>query len=325
MAEVTTSIRAIDVEEIDTVIVEIKEEANGIRSLRLAPADGDTMPEWTPGAHIDLILNPELERQYSLCGDPLNRSTWQVAVLREPTSRGGSEWVHDKLKIGDRLRVRGPRNNFELVEADEYIFIAGGIGITPIIPMIAQCEATGKPWRLEYGGRSESSMAFREVLGSHTSKVTFWPQDLNGIIDLDTLLRTPLENVAVYCCGPGVLLDAVEERCVNWPKGSLHLERFRPKAGALDGVNTAFEIELEESDMILTVGADESIVDVLEAAGIHVPTSCREGTCGTCETVVLEGTPDHRDSYLTEQEKESDEVMMVCCSRAKCSRLVLDL
>lgn len=321
----TTKTHGSSVTEIDTVIAEINEEANGIRSLRLASADGEKMPEWTPGAHIDLVLNADLERQYSLCGDPSDLRTWQVAVLREPTSRGGSEWVHDKLSVGDRLLVRGPRNNFELVDADEYIFIAGGIGITPILPMVAKCEEMNRPWRLVYGGRSESSMAFREILGTHDSKVTFWPQDLNGIIDLDTLLGVPLENVAVYCCGPGVLLDAVEERCEGWPAGSLHLERFRPKAGALEGINTAFEVELDFSDMVLTVGPDESIVDVLEAAGVHVPTSCREGTCGTCETVVLDGTPDHRDSFLTDQEKESNEVMMVCCSRAKCNRLVLDL
>jgi len=314
-----------DVTELEAIIVNITNEAHGVRSLELASADGDKMPQWEPGAHIDLLLSPDLERQYSLCGDPDDNSTWRVAVLREPESRGGSEWVHERLAVGDRIRVRGPRNNFHLVEETEYLFIAGGIGITPILPMIARCEANGVPWRLVYGGRAESSMAFADVLAVHGSKVTFWPQDSCGIIDLETLLGTPRENVGVYCCGPGVLLDAVEERCQSWPAGSLHLERFRPKAGALDGENTSFEVELEETGIVVSVGADESIVDALETAGVHVPTSCREGTCGTCETVVLDGTPDHRDSYLTEQEKQSNEVMMLCCSRAKCSRLVLDL
>jgi ferredoxin-NADP reductase len=314
-----------DVTEFDASIVSIVNEAHGVRSLELAPVDGDKMPQWEPGAHVDLILSPELERQYSLCGDPDDLRTWRVAVLREPESRGGSEWVHDKLEVGDQIRVRGPRNNFPLIAADEYLFIAGGIGITPILPMIARCETNGTPWRLVYGGRAESSMAFTDHLGGYGDKVTLWPQDRCGIIDLDALLGEARQNVAVYCCGPGVLLDAVEAECAHWENGALHLERFRPKAGALDGENTAFEVELEESGIVLTVGAEESIVDALEAAGVHVPTSCREGTCGTCETVVLDGIPDHRDSYLTDEEKESNEVMMPCCSRAKCDRLVLDL
>lgn len=313
-----------DVEEFDTIITNISEEADGVRSLELIPAEGDRMPRWQPGAHIDLLLSPELERQYSLCGDP-DDDRWQIAVLREPQSRGGSEWVHDQLTVGDRLRVRGPRNNFQLVEENEYLFIAGGIGITPLLPMIARCENNGAPWRLIYGGRAEPSMAFAEVLAKHGDKVTLWPQDRFGIIDLEMLLGVPRENVAVYCCGPGVLLDAVEEKCQAWPTGSLHIERFRPKAGAMAGKNTAFEVELDESGLVVQVGEDESIVEALETSGIHVPTSCREGTCGTCETVVLDGTPDHRDSYLTEEEKESNEVMTLCCSRAKCGRLVLDL
>ena len=152
-----------------------------------------------------------------------------------------------------------------------------------------------------------------------------WPQDSHGIIDLDALLGESKDTVAVYCCGPGALLDAVEQRCATWPADALHIERFRPKAGALDGVNEAFDIELDSTGAVLTVGPTQSIVDVLEAANIQVPTSCREGTCGTCETVLFEGTPDHRDSYLTEQEKQSGEVIMICCSRAKSGRLVLDL
>lgn len=311
--------------ELDVTVVAIDEVADGIRALELARQDGHEMPDWTPGAHIDLLLAPNLERQYSLCGDHSDRRTLRVAVLREPQSRGGSQWVHDKLSSGDTLRIRGPRNNFALVEAEEYIFIAGGIGITPILPMIAECEARGKKWTLTYGGRSRSSMGFTDIAESYHPRVTLWPQDQNGLIDLPALLRTPRAGAVVYCCGPGVLLDAVEEACNHWPEGALHLERFRPKAGALDGVNTSFEIELDQTGTVLTVGENESIVDVLEKAGVDVPTSCREGTCGTCETVVFEGTPDHRDSFLTEQEKQSNEVMMLCCSRAKSARLVLDL
>ncbi|MET8206207.1 PDR/VanB family oxidoreductase [Streptomyces sp. NPDC005373] len=311
--------------ETATVVSDIVTEANGVVSLSLTAADGGTLPAWEPGAHIDLLLSPGLERQYSLCGDPSDVGTWRVAVLREPESRGGSQFVHEKLAVGDQLTCRGPRNNFALTEADACVFVAGGIGITPIIPMVAACEAAGRPWHLVYGGRGLDSMAFKRQLARYGDKVTFWPQDTKGLIDLDALLGEAQDGTAVYCCGPGPLLDAVQAKCAHWPEGALHVERFRPKAGALDGENRPFQVVLDHSGMELTVPADRSLVDVIEEAGVHVPTSCREGTCGTCETVVLEGTPDHRDSFLTPQEKESGEIMMVCCSRAISDRLVLDL
>jgi ferredoxin-NADP reductase len=312
--------------EVNAVVVDIVNEAEGIVSLEFAPVTG-IFPEWQPGAHIDLNLNADLVRQYSLCSDPRDRHRWRVSILREPQSRGGSEWVHDRVSVGDQIVLGGPRNNFELKKHREYLFIAGGIGITPILPMIAQCEEQGLPWRLVYGGRSEASMAFTAELAKYGDKVTFWPQDQRGLIDLPNLLKEPSTDLAVYCCGPGVLLDAVESHCDKWPAGSgtLHLERFRPKAGALEGQNTEFEIELDSTGAVLTVPADKSIAETLEAAGIHVPTSCREGTCGTCETVVFEGTPDHRDSYLSPEEKASNELIMLCCSRSCSKRLVLDI
>jgi ferredoxin-NADP reductase len=321
----TTDTRRHTPTEFDVLISDIVVEADGVRSLLMTPVAGETLPPWDPGAHVDLLLSQDLERQYSLCGNVGDRYTWRVAVLREPDSRGGSHWVHDRINVGDRVRVRGPRNNFALVDRDEYLFIAGGIGITPLLPMIARCEARGLPWKLVYGGRTMASMAFLDSLTAYGDKVTVWPQDSRGIIDLDALLGEPKDTVAVYCCGPGALLDAVEQRCATWPADALHIERFRPKAGALDGVNEAFDIELDSTGAVLTVGPTQSIVDVLEEANIEVPTSCREGTCGTCETVLFEGIPDHRDSYLTDQEKESNEVIMICCSRAKSGRLVLDL
>ncbi|WP_243770307.1 PDR/VanB family oxidoreductase [Amycolatopsis acidicola] len=308
--------------EITAVVAAIEPEADGIVSLRLEPAAGEKMPAWEPGAHVDLILGADLERQYSLCGDPGELSHWRLGVLREPESRGGSSYVHETLAVGDRVACRGPRNNFALVEADKYLFIAGGIGITPILPMIAACEDAGKPWRLYYGGRRESSMAFRGELARYGGRVAFLPQDTHGLLDLATILGTPGPGTAVYCCGPGALLDAVEERC---PAGVLHLERFRPKEGALAGVNVAFEVELEASGITLTVGADQTLAEAIEAAGVDLPTSCREGTCGTCETYVLEGEPEHRDSYLGAEEQASGEVIMPCCSRSRSPRLVLDL
>jgi ferredoxin-NADP reductase len=224
------------------------------------------------------------------------------------------------------VRVRGPRNHFTLVDAPRYLFLAGGIGITPILPMVAAAEAAGADWRLVYGGRTRASMAFRDRLEErHPGRVDVRPQDETGLLDLASLLDEPAEGTAVYCCGPEPLLAAVEERCAAWPAGALHLERFAPKAGADDGPREAFEVELAQSGTTLTVPADRSILEVVEEAGVGILSSCREGTCGTCETGVLEGVPDHRDSVLTSEEQAENDAMMICVSRSCSARLVLDL
>ncbi|MBU8817583.1 PDR/VanB family oxidoreductase [Mycolicibacterium goodii] len=311
--------------EIELLVDQIVTEAHGVISIDLVSPTGALVPRWEPGAHIDVMISSELERQYSLCGDPDDEKRLRVAVLREPESRGGSQWIHEELTVGDTLRIRGPRNNFGLVDAEEYLFIAGGIGITPILPMIATCEARNAPWRLVYGGRQADSMAFTEELKRYGDRVDTWPQDQRGIIDLAGVLGDPKAGVAIYCCGPGPLLDAVEQATNGWPAGALHLERFRPKEGALDGADEPFDIVLESSNLTLRVESGQSILEVCKAAGVHIPTSCGEGTCGSCETGVLEGVPDHRDSYLTAQEQESNEVLMACCARAKTPSLVLDL
>ncbi|NKE63063.1 oxidoreductase [Lentzea sp. PSKA42] len=298
--------------------------ADGVVLLTLRHPDGDPLPAWTPGAHVDLVLADDLVRQYSLCGDPRDDSVFQVAVLREPDGRGGSQHVHDVLAAGQLVEVHGPRNHFELVEAKRYLFVAGGIGITPILPMIAQVEAMGHDWRLVYGGRTRSSMAFRDEL-ERLGDVEIRPQDEYGLLDLEALLGEPAEGTAVYCCGPEGLLAAVEERCAAWPTGTLHVERFAPKPGAAQGQRHEFEIELSQTGTVLRVPADQSVLEVVERAGVPVLSSCQEGTCGTCETVVLAGTPDHRDSVLTAEERESGEVMMICVSRSCSPRLVLDL
>ncbi|KOS57624.1 ferredoxin [Rhodococcus rhodochrous KG-21] len=312
--------------EVDTIVESIEPVAEGVVAVSLIAPSGDELPVWLPGAHLDLLLAPDLERQYSLCGDPADRARWRVAVLHEPTSRGGSEWVHTRLAVGDRLRVRGPRSNFPLVyDVDSYIMIAGGIGITPLLPMVRELNEIGADWQLIYGGRRRASMAFLDELDAYSDRVTVWPEDENGLLPLDNLLSRPRSDTAIYACGPEPLLAAIEERCVTWPAGTLHLERFSPRPGALSGKTNAFEVVLANSGETVDVAPDESIVEALEVAGFDVPTSCREGTCGTCETVVLEGTPDHRDSFLSPEEREAGEVMMICCSRSLTSRLVLDL
>jgi ferredoxin-NADP reductase len=299
--------------------------ADGVVSLELADPAGAALPAWEPGAHVDLMLGPELERQYSLCGEPADRTRWRIAVLLEAAGRGGSAYVHGRLAVGDRVRVGGPRNHFPLTEAEEYLFVAGGIGVTPLLPMIRQVARAGMPWRLVYGGRSASSMAFAAELTADGAPVELWPQDERGLIDLDGLLATPRPGVHVYCCGPEPLLAAVEERMAAWPPHSLKIERFAPKAGVLGGESTSFTVRLDYSELEVTVGAGQSIVAAVEAAGVEVMTSCREGTCGTCETAVISGIPDHRDSVLSDEEHATNEVMMICCSRSLSPLLVLDL
>jgi ferredoxin-NADP reductase len=300
--------------------------AEGVVVLDLVDPDGGQLPAWTPGAHVDLVLSDGLVRQYSLCGDPADRSAWRVAVLREPAGRGGSAHVHEKLAEGDAVAVRGPRNHFELVPSPAYLFIAGGIGITPILPMIRQAQSDGVAWELHYGGRSRRSMAFLEALEDATGgRITLHPQDEVGLIDLERILGTPRPGTLVYSCGPEPLLNAVEQRCAGWPAGSLHVERFTPKDVGEPVLAGAFEVELATSGLTLTVPPGKSILEVVEDAGVAVLSSCQEGTCGTCETPVLSGEVDHRDSLLTPEEQAANDTMFICVSRAACPKLVLEL
>ncbi len=300
------------------------EGAEGVVVLELTDPTGAALPAWTPGAHIDLRLTDELVRQYSLCGDPADQGTWRIGVLREPAGRGGSAHVHDQLTEGSDVDVRGPRNHFELVPSPRYVFIAGGIGITPVLPMTAAARAAGADWELHYGGRSRRSMAFLTEL-AEAATVTVHPQDEVGLLDLDALLGTPRADTAVYCCGPEPLLAAVEERCAAWPVGALHVERFAPKQVGEPVRADSFEVELAVSGTTITVTPGQSVLEAVEAAGVSVLSSCQEGTCGTCETTVLAGEVDHRDSLLTPQEQAANDTMFICVSRAACPRLVLEL
>ncbi|WP_372660265.1 PDR/VanB family oxidoreductase [Amycolatopsis kentuckyensis] len=304
-----------------TVVLAAKERlAEGVVRLTLRAPDGGPLPAWEPGAHLDLVLGPDLVRQYSLCGDPADRSVLQVAVLREPAGRGGSAHVHERLRNGETLRVRGPRNHFALEPAPHYLFVAGGIGITPLVPMLATAEAAGARWRLLYGGRTRASMAFAaELRDRYGDRVELVPQDERGLLDLDAALAAE-PGAAVYCCGPEPLLAAMEVRCAP---GTLHVERFTAKADT--EAKTAFEVELAQSGRTLSVPPDRSVLEVVEESGVPVLSSCREGTCGTCETGVLAGVPDHRDAVLTPAEQEAGDVMMICVSRCAGPRLVLDL
>lgn len=302
--------------------------AEGVALLELVHPRDEDLPGWEPGAHIDLMLEDGLTRQYSLCGDPTESSVWRVGVLLDPNSRGGSRFVHDKLHEGTTVRVRGPRNHFPLVDAHRYRFIAGGIGITPIAAMLESAQRDGLEWTLLYGGRTKASMAFADQLAErYPDRVTVWPQDERGLLDLQTLLKEPDDSTLVYCCGPEPLLNAVEENCAGWPQGALHIERFAAKTVAAEDQRSQERIEVvcQRSGITVEVGPDKSILDALEEADVPIMASCYEGVCGTCEARVLEGTPDHRDSLLSEAEKAAGEVMLVCVSRSQSERLVLDL
>ncbi len=310
---------------LELVVTSWKRVAEDVVELELSRPDGGALPPWSPGAHIDLVPAPGTVRQYSLCGDPATADRYRVAVLRQVDGRGGSRLVHDVVVAGSAITVSEPRNHFALDTAPGYVFVAGGIGITPMLPMIRHAVASGTPWRLHYGGRSLATMAYLDELGQLDptgSAVEIVPQDRSGPLDLDRILATVPPGHLVYGCGPTGLLDALEQRVAAT---SLRVERFAPRTDVDYGPDLGFDVRLHSTGQQLRVEPGCSLLDVLRDAGADVLASCEEGTCGTCETPVLEGVPDHRDSLLTDAERAACDRMMVCVSRARTDLLVLDL
>jgi ferredoxin-NADP reductase len=300
--------------------------AQGVLSLELRAVDGSLLPDWTPGAHIEIELAEGIVRQYSLCSSPNKNESWRIAVLREPASRGGSKLIHESIRPGHVVSARGPRNNFALVDADRYLFVAGGIGITPILPMVQDVAKRRTPWTLVYGGRTLKSMAFVDELSEIPGgDLHIVPEDEYGLLDLDHFLGDPCADTAVYCCGPGPLIDAVEHRCNSWPPGALHLERFTPREVSSSSPDGEFDVQLAQSGKCLRVSADRTLLEVLEDAGYEIDNSCRAGICGTCELGVADGIPEHNDDVLTDVERESNQVILPCVSRSKSAVLVLEL
>lgn len=282
--------------------------AEGVVQLRL---EGRDLPGWEPGAHIDLVLPSGLVRQYSLCGDPADTSSYTVATRLVEDGRGGSREVHEQVWVGAELEVRGPRNRFPLVAAPAYVFVAGGIGITPVLPML-QALPEGVDWRLLYAGRTRESMPFlAEIEEFGADRVTV----VAGLPDLERELADVPEGAVVYCCGPEGLMAAVEERFPD-----VRLERFAPRASA---EGDAFELELRRSGRTLTVPADSTVLAAVRAELPNTLYSCEQGFCGTCQQRVLEGEVEHRDELLTDAERADS--MLICVSRARSVRLVLDL
>jgi ferredoxin-NADP reductase len=298
--------------------------------LELESASGEVLPEWPPGAHLDIHLPSGLTRQYSLCGAREDRSTYVVVVLREPHGRGGSEEIYREFGVGTEFISSTPRDHFRLVDASEYVLIAGGIGITPIKAMVDELRARGARWRLHYGGRSREHMAFvDELVDLGGDNVSIVPQDVDGLLDVPAIIGNLSPEAAVYCCGPAPLLDAVLTACAEAGASErLHFERFVPPtdgAGFVTDGDTAFEVELRSSGVTLQVPADKTLLEVVQSVLPDVPFSCTEGYCGSCESVVLDGEPDHRGSLMTPEEHDEEGTMLICVGRSKSHRLVLDL
>jgi vanillate O-demethylase ferredoxin subunit len=300
-------------------------EAPDIVSYELRPVDGTVLPPFTAGAHIDLSLLNGLVRSYSLVNPQSERHRYVIAVQKDRASRGGSNWVHEHFRVGDLLVVNGPRNNFALDEsAEESVFIAGGIGITPILSMIERLGAIGRDWELIYCSRTRAGTPFLEALEA-LPRVRFnFDQEPGGrMLDIAGAVRAAPANAHLYCCGPMPMLDAFEKATKDLPRERVHVEYFTAKEQP--AVEGGFTVVLAKSKREVAVPPGKTILEALCDAGLDIPHSCTEGICGTCETRVLEGVPDHRDLILTEGERASNKTMMICCSGSKSEKLVLDL
>jgi ferredoxin-NADP reductase len=313
-------------------VVQARWESEGVVSLQLRATDARPLPEWTAGAHVDLVLPSGLVRQYSLCGRP-GAADYTVAVLREHAGRGGSAEIHDTALVGRELRMQGPRNRFELEPAPRYVFIAGGIGITPMLAMIRHVAEQNLPWELHYGGRRADTLAFTDTLAELAAwsggRVHLRSDDVEGPLPLADIVRDAAADAVLYACGPAGMLSALAETVErDRPEIPLRFERFtaapEPQATA-DDQDAPFEVELAQTGETVTVSPGQSILDAVRDLRPEVMSSCEEGFCGTCETKVLEGRPIHRDTILSAKERAKNTSMMICVGSCASARLVLDL
>lgn len=315
---------------IDTVIGDIRPEATDILSFELRPRLGATLPPFTAGAHVDVHL-PDLQtRSYSLLNDQEERDRYVIAVRRDASGRGGSRYMHDRLARGGPLTISAPRNHFPLVEnARHVVFIAGGIGITPIRSMIRRLTQLGRSWELHFCARSRAHAAFHDEFRAPgtdaAARVHFHFDEAapNKMLDIRALVGSAATDTHLYCCGPLGMMDAFRAATADRLPQTVHFEYF--SGAAIDQTAGGFEVELAQSGKTLTVGPGQTILDAMLAAGLDAPHSCREGVCGSCETRVLAGAPDHRDLVLTASERASGETMMICCSGSLGPKLILDL
>ena len=320
-------------------VTQVRWEAEGVVSLRLAATDRAPLPEWTPGAHIDLVLPSGAVRQYSLCGEH-GDPDYTIAVLREAAGRGGSAEVHDTALVGRELQIRGPRNHFELEPAPAYVFVAGGIGITPVLAMVRAAVATGTPWELHYGGRRTDTLAFtatlHELAERSGGRLITRSDDVEGPLPLAEIVAGAPDAAALYACGPpGMLTALTDVVAAQRPGLPLRFERFtaappEPDGGAdvgadVEDTDERFEVELARTGETVTVEPGGSILEAVRTVRPDILSSCEEGFCGTCETKVLDGEPVHRDTILTARERARNTSMMICVGGCASRRLVLDL
>lgn len=299
-------------------------EAPDVLSLELATSDGAALPPFEPGAHIDLKLPNGALRQYSLCGDPHDTSHYRLGI-RAISGGLSSSYVHHKLRPGALVTVSSPRNNFPLVQAKRYIFVAGGIGITPLIPMMREASAQSRSWTLLYCNRRNEDAPFIDEIKKIGGELSLHSSEAGTRLDVARRLAKVEANAVMYCCGPERLMTAVEVATAAWPEGSVHFEWFAPRSRFDGDSSEKFQVECQASGKIVTVPPDKSILEVLGENGIEVPRSCEQGICGTCEVGVVSGDVDHRDSILSPAERAANLTMMICVSRCRGARLVLDV
>ncbi|EIK94144.1 putative vanillate O-demethylase oxidoreductase [Pseudomonas sp. M47T1] len=315
---------------IEVVVTSRNNEASDISSFELACAHGGDLPAFSAGAHIDVHLPGGLIRQYSLCNHPQERHRYQIGVLKDPASRGGSQCMHEEINIGDRLLISEPRNLFPLVEeARQSLLFAGGIGITPILCMAEQLFHSGADFELHYCARAADRAAFVERLkgGLFADRVHLhFDEDVDSRLDTAKVLADPAPDLHMYVCGPSGFMQHVLDtaRIQGWSDAQLHREYFA--AAQLDtSTDGAFKVKLGSSGQVFDIPADKTVVQVLESYGVDIAISCEQGVCGTCLTRVLEGVPEHRDLFLTEEEQAANDQFTPCCSRSRSALLVLDL
>jgi vanillate O-demethylase ferredoxin subunit len=300
----------------------IIQESDDVNLLQFRSLTDHSLPPFQPGAHIDLHLPNGLIRSYSLIEPWSAHGHYVITVKNEPAGRGGSRFIHNDLRVGQDIVISRPRNNFPLVEnAELSVFIAGGIGITPLFCMARHLERLGRRWEMHYAVRGRESAIFARGLGAFGPKIH--PYTRVAPLNIATLVATLPEHTHIYCCGPLRMLAAFEEATASRPPALMHVEYFSAKdAPATTG---GFEVVLRRSNKRFAIALGHTILDTLIAAGMDVPFSCMEGICGSCEVGVLDGIPDHRDMILSREEKVANNKMILCCSGSKSATLVLDL
>lgn len=308
------------------------EEAEGICSYALVRVDGEPLPAFSAGAHIDVHVRPGLVRQYSLCNRPQDRQHYLIGVLRDPASRGGSQTMHDAIHAGAVLHISAPKNHFPLRDARRSLLLAGGIGVTPILAMAETLSAQGGAFEMHYCARSPERAAFRARIAQSpfAGQVHFHYDsgDAAQKLDLPALLAELDRHTHLYLCGPSGFIEHVvaTAKAHDWPQEQVHLEYFAAAAAAADaGADRPFDVRLASSGKVYAVPAGCTVLKVLTDAGVFVPASCEQGVCGTCLTRVLEGVPEHRDLYLDDAERAANDQFTPCCSRSRSDVLVLDL